>query len=251
MLYQLSYLTKAYFLRCIDSFGCFAIMVTTPATTPDSKNRPTRNPAGVIVTPGKNVKGKHDAQGYHKAAQGETSQAAVHRFVDRLEGQVQDAVDAARSRRLAPVKSVTEVCRYLQWRYLSVEQIKEPGGRYPRKPSSLVVEPDFVPGLMCLAPSRLAECVADLQEAIREVQPYEGKPFDRKPIVTGSSKEKVPGACTYAQPPRHLLHVSCCRFDHQRCILSKYRGTTRTPFAPAIPSGARDHTTFETNREFR
>ncbi len=117
--------------------------------------------------------------------------AAVHRFVDRLEGQVQDAVDAARSRRLAPIKGIAKVCRYLQRRYLPEEQVKETGGRCPRKPRGLVVEPDFVPGLMCLAPTRLAECVAELQKAIHAVQPYEGKPFERKPIVIGSPKEKA------------------------------------------------------------
>jgi len=59
------------------------------------------------------------------------------------------------------------------------------------QPTGLVVAPDLVPGLMCLAPARLAECVAELQEAIRAVQPYEGKPFERKPVVVGSSREKT------------------------------------------------------------
>ena len=67
--------------------------------------------------------------------------AAVHRFVDRLEVEVQAAVDAARSRRLAP--------------------------------------------------SRLAECVAELEKAICAVQPYEKKRFERKPIVIGSPREEA------------------------------------------------------------
>ena len=117
--------------------------------------------------------------------------AAVHRFVDRLEEEVQDAVDAARSRRLAPIKRVAKVCRYLQRRYLPVGQVDEAGRRSPRKPSGLVVEPELVPGLLCLAPTRLAARVAKLQEAILAVQPYEGKPFERKAVVVGSSREKA------------------------------------------------------------
>ena len=130
--------------------------------------------------------------------------AAMHRFVDRLEAEVQDAVDAARSRRLAPIQGVAKVCRDLQRRYLPVGQIKETGGRYPRKPTGLAVEPDFVPGLMCLVPPRLAECVAELQKAIRAVQPYEGKPFERQPVVIGSPKEKAAvAACIQHNAPVH------------------------------------------------
>ncbi len=76
--------------------------------------------------------------------------AAVHRFVDQLEEAVQDAVDAARARRLAPIKGVAKVCQYLQRRYLPVGQVDEAGRRSPRKPTGLVVEPAFVPGLTCL-----------------------------------------------------------------------------------------------------
>ncbi len=117
--------------------------------------------------------------------------AATHRFVDWLEAEVQDAVDAARSRRLAPIKHVAKVCGYLQRRYLPAAQVEEAGRRSPRKPSGLVVEPAFVHGLTCLDPTELAARVAKLQEAILVVQPYDGEPFERKPIFIGSPREKA------------------------------------------------------------
>ena len=117
--------------------------------------------------------------------------AAMHRFVDRLEAEVQDAVDAARARQLAPIRRVAGVCRYLQLRYRPVGQVEAAGRRSPRKPSGLVVEPELVPGLMCLDPTELGTRVVELQEAILAVQPYDGKPFERPPILIGSPREKA------------------------------------------------------------
>lgn len=104
--------------------------------------------------------------------------AAVHRFVEQFDAEVEDAVNAARARQLAPIKRVEQTGRYLYSRYLLTDQA---GGT--RKPRGLAVEPDFVLALKALDAALLAGCLSAIHDAIVALEPYDGVPFKRKPIV--------------------------------------------------------------------
>ncbi|MEI8376334.1 MAG: helix-turn-helix domain-containing protein [Planctomycetota bacterium] len=104
--------------------------------------------------------------------------AAMHRFVEQFEGKVESAVSNARSRKLAAIKYIELTLRYLYSRYLLTDQ-----GTCPKKPSGLVIEPDFVFAMGMLDAVPLNDCLDRLQNAINALHPYEGKPFGRKPIL--------------------------------------------------------------------
>ena len=106
--------------------------------------------------------------------------AAVHRFANHLEAEVEDAVNAARARQLAPIKRVKHVGRYLHSRYLVTDQA---ASTCPRKPRGLVIEPDFVLALKVLEAVPLAASLDAIHEAIGALEPYDGVPFNRKPLV--------------------------------------------------------------------
>jgi hypothetical protein len=57
--------------------------------------------------------------------------AGAHRFVEQLESELEDAVDSARSRRLAPIKHIEQAVRYLHSRYVIADQAAgtKPGSR--------------------------------------------------------------------------------------------------------------------------
>lgn len=50
------------------------------------------------------------------------AQRALHRFTEQLDTEVQESVDAARGRNLAPIESVERRCEYLLARYLTPAQ---------------------------------------------------------------------------------------------------------------------------------
>jgi excisionase family DNA binding protein len=115
--------------------------------------------------------------------------AAVHRFVEQFEAEVDAAVDAARARQLTAIKRIEHTVRYLHSRYLLTDQA---AGASPRKPKGLVVEPDFVLGLGLLEALPLLGCLDRLHGAIVALEPYDGVPFNRRPLVlrtTGSKAE--------------------------------------------------------------
>ena len=104
--------------------------------------------------------------------------AAAHRFVEQFEAEVEDAVDAARGRRLAPIKHVEHVGRYLYARYLLAVQA---AGMSP-KPRGLVIESDFVLAIKLLDAAPLAASLEAIHKAIVALEPYDGVRFNRRPI---------------------------------------------------------------------
>ena len=105
--------------------------------------------------------------------------AAVHRFVEQFEADVEDAVHAARARQLAAIQRIEQSVRYLHSRYLLTDQA---AGTSP-KPRGLVIEPDFILAIKALDAAPLADCLRDLHGAIMALTPYDGVPFQRKPVV--------------------------------------------------------------------
>ena len=82
--------------------------------------------------------------------------AAVHRFVEHFDAEVEDAVHAARGRQLAAIRRIEQTGRYLHSRYLVTDQA---AGTSP-KPQGLIIEPDFVLALKTLDAAPLADCVS-------------------------------------------------------------------------------------------
>ena len=105
--------------------------------------------------------------------------AAVHRFVDQFEAEVEDAVQAARARQLAAVRRVEQIGRYLHARYLPADQ----AAGTPPKPRGLVIEPEFVLALKALDAAPPVGCLSAIRDAIVALERYEGVRFDRKPLV--------------------------------------------------------------------
>ena len=116
--------------------------------------------------------------------------AAVHRFVEHLDAEVDDAVHAARSRQLAATKRIEQTVWYLHSRYLVTDQA---AGTSP-KPRGLVIEPDFVLALKALDAAPLAASLDAIHEAIVTLEPYDGVRFNRKPLVLRTAGGKVESA---------------------------------------------------------
>ncbi len=112
--------------------------------------------------------------------------AAVHRFADHLEAEVEDAVNAARARQLAAVRRVEQTARYLL-----PDQV---GGTCPRKPRGLAIEPEFVLALKALDTALLADCLSAIHAAIVALEPYDGVRFNRKPLVLRKAGGKAESA---------------------------------------------------------
>jgi len=104
--------------------------------------------------------------------------AAVHRFVEHFDAEVEAAVRAAHGRQLAAIRRVEQSVRYLYSRYLLTDQA---AGTSP-KPQGLVLEPDFILVLKNLDAVSLAGCLSRLHDAIVALEPYDGVRFDRKPL---------------------------------------------------------------------
>jgi len=114
--------------------------------------------------------------------------AAVHRFVEQFEAEVEDAVHVARARQLAAIKRIEQTVRYLYSRYLIADQA---AGTSPRKPRELVIEPDFVLALKALEAIPLAASLGAIHEAIVALEPFDGVRFNRKPVVLRTAGGKA------------------------------------------------------------
>ena len=106
---------------------------------------------------------------------------AFQRFVEQFETDVQEALDATKSRRIAPFEWVLQCCEYLHARYVA------PGQALPkhllRKPTGLSVSADLVVGLKTVEAHLLEACVRQIQAAIEMLRRFDGKPFGRRVIV--------------------------------------------------------------------
>jgi excisionase family DNA binding protein len=112
----------------------------------------------------------------------------VHRFVEEFDAEVEDALNAARARRLAAIKRIEQTVRYLHSRYVLTDQA---AGTCPNKPSGLSIEPDFSLALKALEATPLAGCLSELHDAIAALERYDGVPFNRKPLVLRNAGGKT------------------------------------------------------------
>ncbi len=119
------------------------------------------------------------------------TQRVLHRFTEQLDAEVQEAMDAARARQLAPFESVRQRCEYLLARYVTPAQGRALPKQLLRKPAGLTVGADLVAGLDFVEPHLLDACLRQLQAAIETLRPFDGKPFGRKAIVLGRAAAKV------------------------------------------------------------
>jgi len=107
--------------------------------------------------------------------------AAVHRFVGRLTREVEDAFDAARARRLGPIKRVLQNWRYLWRRYLDPTLATERPQTYPKPPAGWSeIEPDLALALALLDTREWTACFDNLKTVTAALEVYEGRPFNRK-----------------------------------------------------------------------
>jgi excisionase family DNA binding protein len=115
---------------------------------------------------------------------------ALHRLAEQLDSEVQEALDAARARQLAPIDSVLQRCQYLQARFLSLEPVRGLPKHLLRKPDGLAITADLAAGLkMAVEPHLLDACVRQLAAVIEMLRPFNGRPFARK-MFGGSSGKK-------------------------------------------------------------
>ena len=149
--------------------------------------------------------------------------ALLHRFTEQLDAEVQEALDAARARRLAPFESVQRRCEYLLARYVdssaraSIAQAssaKTPWScRWCRSRCRLeAVEPHL-----------LDACLRQIQAAIETLRPFDGKPFGRKAIF-GPGWRKV----------GKQVH----RLGRRECVGAAGAGWGR--YGPPIPDRSRE-----------
>ena len=119
------------------------------------------------------------------------AQRALHRFTEQLHVEVQEAVDAARGRRLAPFESIERRCEYLLARYLTPVQGRALPKQLLRKPAGLTVTADLAAGLKAVEPHVLDACVRQIHAAVEMLKPFDGKPFGRKPIGSAAGHKTV------------------------------------------------------------
>ena len=119
------------------------------------------------------------------------AQRVLHRFTEQLDAEVQEALDAARGRSLAPFESIERRCEYVLARFLTSVQSRALPKQLLRKPDGLTVSADLVAGLDAVDPHLLDACLRQLQAVIETLRPFDGKPFTRKPIVFGRADAKV------------------------------------------------------------
>ena len=119
------------------------------------------------------------------------TQRALHRFTEQLDAEVQEALDAARGRSLAPFESVERRCEYLLARYLMPAQGRALPKQLLRKPAGLTVTADLAAGLKTVEPHVLDACAQQLHAAIEMLKPFDGKPFGRKPLGSAVGHKTV------------------------------------------------------------
>lgn len=151
-------------------------------------------------------------------------QRVLHWFTEQLDAEVQEAMDAARARQLAPFESVQRRCEYLLVRYVA----PAPGRALPRhllrKPTGLTVGADLVAGLAAVEPHLLGACLQQLQVAIETLRPFNGKPFSRKPIVVGRGNNKIDAQSTGSDEENALERLEQAGAD----IIQLFRDSVET-----------------------
>ena len=150
------------------------------------------------------------------------AQRALHRFTEQLDAEVQEALDAARARQLAPFESVRQCCEYLLARYVAPAQGRALPKQLLRKPAGLTVGADLVAGLDAVEPHLLDACLRQLQAAIETLRPFDGKPFGRKAIVLGRADAKVG---KQAQEPAGEEEQALERLEQAGADISSYSET--------------------------
>lgn len=109
---------------------------------------------------------------------------ALHRFAEWLDPELTSAVEAARSRQLAPLRHVLQVSRFLHQRYL-LDAVTESA----KRPTDFTIEPDLPAGFQQLDVDVLGVYIAGLAKAADTLTPFEGRPFERKAIVLDRSAQ--------------------------------------------------------------
>lgn len=71
---------------------------------------------------------------------------ALQRFAKQLDAEVQEALDAARARLLAPFEAVLRRCQYIRARYVSVEPVRGLPKHLLRTPAGLAITADLADG---------------------------------------------------------------------------------------------------------
>ena len=112
--------------------------------------------------------------------------AALHRFTEGFEQDIDAAVVSARSRQLAPLRYVIQVCRFLQRRYLAGDT-----GPPVARPTGLTIEVDLPAGLLAVEADGLAASLDRLGKAAADLEAFEGEPFPRRPVVVGTLAERA------------------------------------------------------------
>lgn len=146
---------------------------------------------------------------------------AVYQFVEQFETEVQDAEDAAHARQLAAIKRIEQTGRYLHSQYLLADQVDV---ACPRKPRGLAPGPDFILGLIVLEPVSLVDCLDRLHNAIIALQPYEGEPFGRKPVILRQFRDMRAPVPTKPGPEQIALTAMERAADD---ILNLFRGLVK------------------------
>jgi len=111
---------------------------------------------------------------------------ALHRFAEWLEQELADAVAAARGRRLAPLRYVVQVCRFVQRRHM-LGEVNEAVSR----PSGLTVEPDLPAALRQVDLGAMAACINGFAQIEVALEPFEGQSFPRKQLILNSAAKKA------------------------------------------------------------
>ena len=111
-----------------------------------------------------------------------------------------------------PSSRIEQIARYLHSRFA----YRSNAVRLLRKPRGLVIEPDFVLVLKALEAAPLADCLSAIHDAIVALEPYDGVPFKRKPLVFrktgGKAEPTAPGPEDTAWPPLNSRARTCRPF---------------------------------------
>jgi len=118
--------------------------------------------------------------------QPQRTHAALHTFTESLAQEFDEAISAARSRQLVPLRSVLGECRY-------VTQFMMPTlGRNPRgQPTHFTVNAELATALRELVAADFQPPLEALEAMVGELEPYEGVPFNRKPLRLPHSASPV------------------------------------------------------------
>jgi excisionase family DNA binding protein len=149
-----------------------------------------------------------DSQSQSRSPSGQNRRARrdLHRFTEQLDDELQEALDAARGRSLAPIESIARRCKYVLARYVNSPQGRALPKQLSHKPSGIVVSADLAVGFEAIEPHLLDACVQQLDDAIEALRQYDGKPFRRKPIAVGRGTE--PGGRAEGDEERSLERLA-------------------------------------------